>query len=54
MNLPYYAKKYELPGSGIKETALNSAYLAAAQGTPINGGHIKKALGFYFKKMGMI
>ncbi len=53
VDFSFYAKKYELSGSSIKETALNSAYLAAAQGESIHDSHIKQALEFYFEKMGI-
>lgn len=48
-----YALKYELSGSNIKEIALNSAYLAAAQGDPITEEHILKALEIQLEKMGI-
>ncbi len=48
-----YAGKYELSGSNIKEIALNSAYLAAAQGSEITEEHILKALEIQLEKMGI-
>lgn len=53
IDFSYFAKEYELSGSEIKETALNSAYLAAAQGENIDESHIQKALEFCYEKMGI-
>lgn len=51
--LEEYAQRYELTGSGIKEVAVNSAFLAAAQQEPIGDVHIMKALEIYYEKLGI-
>ena len=40
VDFPYLARQFELSGGSIKNIALNAAFLAAAQGSPVNMRHI--------------
>ena len=50
----FFAKRFELPGSGIKEVLKNAAYLAAAQDRGLKNCDIEIALKYYFAKLGKV
>lgn len=54
VNLDFYAKQFELSGSEIKETMLNAAFLAAAEGCKIADRHVKAAVEQCYLKYGKI
>ena len=52
LDLEFFAERFELSGSNIKEILTNAAYLAAAQGTGIKNRHIIEAVKLNFSKYG--
>jgi SpoVK/Ycf46/Vps4 family AAA+-type ATPase len=54
IDFKFFAKKFELPGSGIKEVLKNASYLAAAEGRGLSNSDIKIALKYYFAKLGKV
>lgn len=54
IDFDFLAKRFELPGSGIKEVLKNAAYLAAAEGRGLNNSDIQIALKYYFAKLGKV
>ena len=50
--LQFLADQFELTGSNIKNIAVNSAFLAAADGREIDMSHILRALQNEFQKSG--
>lgn len=54
LNLDFFAERFELSGSEIKETLSQAAFLAAAENSKIGREHIKKALTFCMEKYGRI
>lgn len=52
LKLEYYAKRFELTGSDIREVITTAAFLAAARGKGISNRDIAEALGFYYQKIG--
>lgn len=50
--LDFFAERFELSGSQIKEILLNAAYIAAAQKEPIGNAQIKEALCLNCEKYG--
>lgn len=54
LDLDFFAERFELSGSQIKEILLAAAYIAAEQGTPIGNGQIREALCINYEKYGKI
>lgn len=54
LNLDFFAERFELSGSEIKETLVQAAFLAAAENCPIGREQLKKALTFCMEKYGRI
>lgn len=52
VDLQFLADQFELTGSNIKNIAVNSAFLAAADGREIDMSHILRALQNEFQKSG--
>ena len=54
VDLNFYARQFELSGSEIKETMLNAAFLAAAEGGAIADRHVKAAVKQCYLKYGKL
>ncbi len=54
IDFDFFAKQFELPGSGIKEVLKNASYLAAAEDRGLNNNDIEVALKYYFAKLGKV
>lgn len=54
IDFEFFAEKFELSGSNIKEILINAAYLAASEHTGIANRHIVEAVKLNFKKYGKI
>lgn len=54
LDLDFFAERFELSGSQIKEILLHAAYMAAGQGKAIGNREIKEALCLNFEKYGKI
>lgn len=54
VDLDFYARQFELSGSEIKETMLNAAFLAAAEGGAIADRHVKAAVKQCYLKYGKL
>ena len=50
----FLAAQFELSGSGIKNVAVNAAFLAAGDGKPVGMGHLLTALGRELRKSGKV
>lgn len=54
LDFEFYADRFELSGSNIKEILTNAAYLAASDGAGIRNSHIIEAIKLNFLKYGKI
>lgn len=54
LDFEFFAERFELSGSNIKEILTNAAYLAASDGTGIKNKHIIEAIKLNFLKYGKI
>lgn len=54
VDLEFLADRFELSGSAIKEILLNSAYIAAAEQSPIGNRHLIEAVKMNFAKYGKL
>lgn len=54
LDFAFFAEKFELTGSGIKEILNNAAYLAAAQQRGMANIHIVEAIKLHYEKVGKI
>ncbi len=54
LDFAFFAKNFEIAGSGIKEVLTNAAYIAAGEGTGIRNAHVEEALKLYFAKLGKV
>lgn len=54
LDLEFFAEKFELSGSNIKEILTNAAFIAASQGTGIKNIHIIEAIKLNYSKYGKI
>ena len=54
LDFDFFAERFELSGSNIKEILTNAAFLAAAEGTGIRNSHIIEAVKLNFSKYGKI
>lgn len=54
LNLDFFAEKFEVSGSEIKEIILDAAFLAAARQEDIGRGHICEALKTCYEKYGRV
>ena len=54
VDLGFFAAQFELSGSEIKETVLNAAFLAAAEGSRIADRHVKAAVRRCYLKYGKL
>ena len=54
LDFEFYAEKFELSGSSIKEILTNAAFLAAAQGENMANRHLIEAIKVNFSKYGKI
>ena len=54
VNLDFFAQRFELSGSSIKNVAVGAAFLAAAQGSPITREHLAQAVRDEYKKTGRV
>ena len=54
LDFEFYAERFELSGSNIKEILTNAAYIAASQGSGIRNCHIIEAIKLNFSKYGKI
>ena len=52
LDLEFFARRFELSGSNIKEILTNAAYLAAAEGTGLKNRHITEAVILNYSKYG--
>lgn len=50
----FLAEKFELSGSNIKAILYNAAYMAGAEGKPIEAEHIIRAMQYEFNKLGKL
>ena len=50
----FLAAQFELSGSGIKNVAVNAAFLAAGDGKAVGMGHLLTALGRELRKSGKV
>ena len=54
VSLDFFAKRFDLTGSSIKNIALAAAFLAAEEGGPIRRAHIAQALRDEYLKTGRV
>jgi hypothetical protein len=54
LDLDYLARRFKLSGANIKNVALNSAFLAAANGGQVDMGHVVTALEREYRKLGKL
>ena len=54
LDLEFFADRFELSGSNIKEILTNAAYLAASEGCGLKNSHIIEAVKLNFSKYGKI
>jgi AAA+ superfamily predicted ATPase len=54
VDLAFFAERFELSGSAIKNVAVSAAYLAAADGSEIRREHIARALKEEYRKTGRV
>ncbi len=54
VNLPRFAKRFELAGGNIRNIALSAAFLAAEEGQPVGSHHLLQATQREFQKMGRL
>lgn len=54
LDLAFFAEKFELSGSEIKDAMLHAAYMAAADGMGIGNRHIMEAVRLSFAKYGKV
>lgn len=54
LDFEFFAERFELSGSNIKEILTNAAYLAASDGTGLKNKHIIEAIKINFMKYGKI
>ena len=54
VDLDFYADRFDLSGSEIREALLSAAFLATAEGKAIGRKHIEKALTQCFAKYGRV
>lgn len=52
IDIPFFAERFELSGSGIKEVLTNAAFLAAAAGRGMRNEDVVEALRLHFAKYG--
>lgn len=54
LDFEFFAEKFELSGSSIKEILTNAAFMAAAEGSRLRNSHIVEAIKLNFSKFGKI
>lgn len=54
IDFEFFAEKFELAGSNIKEILTNAAYIAAGQGTGLKNQHIVEAVKLNYAKYGKV
>lgn len=54
LDLAFFAEKFELSGSEIKDAVLHAAYMAAAEGTEIGNRHVMEAVRLGCAKYGKV
>ncbi len=54
LDLNFFAEKFEMSGSEIKDALLQAAFLAAREERPISNQHIAQAVRLSFKKYGKV
>lgn len=54
LDFEFYAEKFELSGSSIKEILTNAAFIAASEGEKMSNKHLIKAIKVNFSKYGRI
>ena len=54
VNLDFFAERFELAGSSIKNVAVAAAFLAAAAGSPITREHLTQAVRDEYQKTGRV
>lgn len=54
LDLAALAAEYQLSGGNIRNAALRAAYLAAASGTPITAGHLRRAVELEYRDRGKL
>lgn len=54
LDLDFFARQYDLCGANIQEILINSAFLAASEGTCIDNGHLVRATCSFYKKSGKV
>ncbi len=54
LDFEFFAEKFELSGSSIKEILTNAAFMAAAEGSGLRNSHIVEAIKLNFSKFGKI
>lgn len=54
VNLDFFAERFELAGSSIKNVAVAAAFLAAAAGSPITREHLAQAVRDEYQKTGRV
>lgn len=54
IDIEFFAEKFELSGSGIKEILTNAAYMAAAEGSGLRNSDVAEAVRLHFSKYGKI
>ncbi|MBR6089852.1 MAG: ATP-binding protein [Anaerolineaceae bacterium] len=50
----FFAEKFDLSGSNIKAILFNAAYMAGAEGVPVNMKHIIRSMEYEFNKLGKL
>lgn len=54
VDLDFFARRFELSGSSIKNVAVSAAYLAAAEGSDITREHVTRAVRDEYQKTGRV
>ncbi|MEG0180070.1 MAG: ATP-binding protein, partial [Oscillospiraceae bacterium] len=54
INYPFFAEKFELSGSNIKAILYSAAYMALAEGVPLEDRHLVVALKYEYEKLGRL